>query len=40
MKPHLKESIESQLQAMEEAFPEALVTGYDGLTSSLSYQLG
>jgi hypothetical protein len=33
--PQFKENIESQLRAMEEAFPESLVTGYDYLISSL-----
>lgn len=34
-KPHLKESVESQLKAMKETFPEALVTGFDPLVDSL-----
>jgi hypothetical protein len=35
MKPHLKESIESQLKAMERIFPESLVSGYSHLINSL-----
>jgi predicted nucleic acid-binding protein len=35
MKPHLRESLESQLKAMETAFPESLVSGYDHLINSL-----
>lgn len=34
-KPHLTESIQSQLKAMQEAFPEALVTGYEPLMEAL-----
>ncbi len=34
-KPHLAESIQSQLKAMQEAFPEALVTGYEPLIEAL-----
>ena len=34
-KPHLKQSIESQLRAMEQAFPKSLVAGYDHLIGSL-----
>ncbi|MFG1287911.1 PIN domain-containing protein [Xanthobacter versatilis] len=34
-KPRLAESIQSQLKAMQEAFPEALVTGYEPLIEAL-----
>lgn len=34
-KPHLAESIQSQLKAVQEAFPEALVTGYEPLIEAL-----
>jgi predicted nucleic acid-binding protein len=35
-KPHLAESIQSQLEAMRDAFPEALVTGYEHLVEGLT----
>jgi hypothetical protein len=35
-KPHLRESIESQLEAMKGAFPEAIVSGYRHLIPSLT----
>ena len=34
-KPHLKQNIESQLRAMEQAFPESLVAGYDHLIGAV-----
>jgi len=35
LKPHLRDSIQSQLAAMRDAFPEALVTGYQHLLDRL-----
>lgn len=35
-KPHLEESVKSQLAAMERSFPEAVVTGYEPLMAGLS----
>ncbi len=35
-KPHLEESVRSQLATMERAFPEAVVTGYEPLMASLA----
>ena len=36
LKPHLEDSIRSQLRAMANHFPEALVSGHDGLVEALS----
>ncbi len=35
-KPHLEESVRSQLAAMERVFPEAVVTGYEPLMADLT----
>ena len=34
-KPHLKESVQSQVHAMERAFPEAIVEGYEDLIPTI-----